>query len=57
VYCLFGVGSCHAAAGNAEAAAASWRAGLAVLGDADHPEAAHVRAKLAAVDNPAPKRS
>ncbi len=57
VYCLFGIGSSHAATGNAEAAAASWRAGLAVLGDADHPEAAQVRAKLAGLDNPAPKRS
>ena len=40
-----------------EDAAASWRAGLALLGDADHPEAAQVRAKLADLDGsfrPAP---
>ena len=47
VYCMFGIGSSYAQSGEPESAAAAWRAGLVVLGAADHPEAAHVRAKLA----------
>jgi DNA-binding SARP family transcriptional activator len=53
VYCLFGIGRCHEAAGDLAAAADSWRAGLEVLGDADHPEAANVRAALAVLTAPA----
>ncbi len=49
VYCLFGIGDSQAAAGEPRAAASAWRRGLAVLGDADHPEAEEVRAKLAAL--------
>jgi tetratricopeptide (TPR) repeat protein len=47
VYCTFGVGDSLAALGDQAGAAEAWRAGLAILGDADHPEAMQVRAKLA----------
>ena len=46
------LGDSYLSAGDRAAAAAAWQRALAVLRDLDHPDAAGVRARLAALDTP-----
>ena len=46
------VGDAHHATGEPEAARDAWQQALTILDDLDHPDAAHVRAKLAGLDPP-----
>ena len=46
------LGDTHHATGNLRAAREAWQQALTILDDLDHPDAAHVRAKLAGLDPP-----